>query len=174
MHSITRFTLYITLFVVCLVTSCKNEKSYSTISLDSMLMLDVEVKPGGNIVPFCGDTTYFAGFPGAIAIYEDIEELPFLIIGKNLDKKSSLMCHFVGTIEIQTDRKHRVYAIAMPVSEDYATTTVESYVDLSTNHSTLKLWLQDYFKFAFSKERVQSVKWNNELDVLRRLERVNN
>jgi len=174
MHSVTRSAIYIALFVVCLVTSCKKQKSYSTISLDSMLVLDVEVKPGDNIVPFYQDTVDFVGFPGAIGRYDDSSSLPFLILGRDLDSKSSLLCYFLGTIEVVTEKRERVYAIALPVSEDYATIIIDSYTDLSTNHASFKLWIQDFFRFAYSKEIVKSVKWNNELDVMRRINKENN
>jgi hypothetical protein len=153
--------------------SCKNEKSYSTIPLESMLLIDILVKPGDNIIPFKQDTFAFLGLPGAIGTFENNKELPFLVLGKNLDEESEFLCHFIGSIRIETEEKIRTFGIVIPVSDDYRTIDVNSYTDLATNHPSIKLWIQDYFRFALSDEVFKSVRWNNEIDVLRKLKTTN-
>ncbi len=166
--------VYCMALVVLLMVACKKEKSYSTIRMDSTLLLEVKVKPGEHIIPFQQDTIGFVGLPGAIGVYKKYTELPFLILGRELDTESEFLCHFVGSIEIITERKKRIYGIALPVDKEYRTVQVDSYNDLTLKMPALKLWLKDYFSLAYETEHVQAVSWTNEITILRMLNKVEN
>lgn len=163
--------LYWLLIVVCLIFGCKNSHSNTKVRLDSMLKLHIEVEQGENIIPIYKDTIEFLGLPGSIGLYEDNKELPFLVLGKELEKDNEYLCHFIGSITVKTAVKDRIYGIALPINEEFRTIDVDSYDNLTQSQPMLKLWLKDYFTFAFGKEMVRKVEWQNEIEILRKINR---
>ena len=163
--------LYWLLIVVCLIIGCKKSTTNTKVRLDTLINLTIEVEQGDQIVPMYKDTINFLGLPGSIGLYDQNKELPFLVLGKEMEKGEDYVCHFIGSIEIWTDKKKRVYGIALPVNEEYKTINVDSYVELTQSQPMLKLWLKDYFTFAYGKEMIRKVEWHNEIGILRKLNR---
>ena len=161
--------LYINiLIVVFFATSCQKEKSYSNIPLDSLFMLRVEQQVGDNIDPFSQEALGFIGFPGCISYNEEMPSFPFLLIGKDLDRKDKYMSHYIASVELQLESGTKYMGIAFPVNEKYRTTNIVKYEDFSSEHANVKLWLTDWFTFAYRSKGLKSVIWKNEVDILRK------
>ena len=64
-----------------------------------------------------------------------------------------------------------MFGIAIPLNKENMTINVKSYADLTQSQSMLKVWLKDYFTFAYSKEVIKEIKWQNEIGILRALNR---
>lgn len=157
------------LFVVCLASSCKKGQTTKTIIPESMLTLQIESEQGENINPITNDTMGFSGFPGAIGLYQNINDIPFLVIGKNLKKNRKYDCNYIASIQIRNGNAESMFVLAFPSDIKHQTIVIDSYGALNTEFADFKLWITDWCKHAFSKNEIPSVKWSNESEVYRKL-----
>jgi hypothetical protein len=165
--------LYWILIVGSLIISCKNETNKTKVRIDTMLNLSIEMEPGNNIIPIYNDTIRFVGLPAAIGVNKDNKRIPFLVLGKELEEGNDYLCHFIGSLDITTDQSQRFFGVALPVNDEYRTIDVDSYEDLTQSQPMLKLWLKDYFTFVYGNEVVKQIKWQNEIEILRKLKESN-
>ncbi len=165
------YKLYWVLIVVILIVACKNEQLDEVNTVNSTIELKIESNQGENIIHFYKDTIHSIGLPGSIATYTSKQDLPFIVLGKGLQLGEKYLCQYIGSIDISTNKKDRMFGIAIPLNKENMTINVKSYADLTQSQSMLKVWLKDYFTFAYSKEVIKEIKWQNEIGILRALNR---
>jgi len=163
-------TYYVLLLIVVLFAfGCKKEQPRTTILPDSMLTLEVGYEQGDFIDPFSLDTLDFSGFPGAIGYFQEVENLPFLVIGKDLDRKDDVDCNYIASITLNFQEESKLFGLAFPVSEKHKTKTIVDYNSLTTSEAAFKLWLNDWFANAYRNKGLINITWGNELDLYRKI-----
>lgn len=166
-------TLLLVATVLILNSSCKNKKRSTTISLESVLTMKVAHISGENINPYTQEEYEFIGSPGAIAYAKHEDVFPFLLIGKDFKKNDSYLCHFIGVISFELNNEKKYMGVALPIEERFKTLRVNSYEELSREHSETKLWISDWLRYAFKQDNVNNIRWSNESEIYRRLSEEN-
>ena len=149
--------------------SCKKDKSYTTISLDSMLSLVIQHNQGDNIDPFTNETFDFVGFPGAIAYIKNEKSFPFLVLGKDLETNHSYSCHFIASIQFELDNEKKLLGIALPIEGKFRSVNIESFDEMNIEYASLKLWLEDYLTQLYRNKHIRFIQWGNETEIFRKL-----
>lgn len=159
-----------TCIVVILSFSCENTDSYSTISSDSMLSMKVKQMMGDNVDPYTSSSFDYVGFPGAIAYADELENYPFILLGKRLKKGRKYLSLYFAEIECNIGGIDRRFGIAVPSSTAFRTFEVNSFESFTTEYAMVKLWITDWFSNAYRGAAIHSIKWNNESDIYRQLQ----
>lgn len=153
--------------------SCSKPKTYTNISLEKVLSFRVKYEASDNINPFTDENYDFIGTPGAIAYMKDYELFPFMLIGKNLSKNNSYSCQFVATLLFDMDGVPKKMGIAIPVEEKFKSVSFSSFEELNLNFPEVKIWISDWFNFAFRKNKISQIRWANEMEILRAINETN-
>lgn len=156
-----------------IITQCKNEKADTTIPFDSMLSLEVGIRPGENINPFTKEKYDFIGAPAAIGWHKDSPQFPFLIIGSGLMKGDQYSIYFVASISFDFLGESKIMGVSIPVEAKFRSVEIERFDQLNTEYVQVQLLINDWLENAFKDGDISNIRWKNEADIYRKMKETN-